>query len=185
MILFSGGVNGFISPNTGAMLVGISLSAAKSDRHHHQPGRIVHLIITYRQEFSTKLGPGAGIQRFGAAMSPDMSVLQKMSSDTKMLNVTSVQAATSKRSATNLTCPRMSPFPIPSTCPFRIMFMPSYPPMVRRAVLKLKKPSPGLTRRFMNRRHCSTILLRYLHYRQNGPSRNNGRILRRFVCPKE
>ena len=39
-----------------------------------------------------------------------------------MLNLTSVQAATMKRSATNLTCPRMSPFPIPSTCPFLIMF---------------------------------------------------------------
>ena len=52
-------------------------------------------------------------------------VLQKISRDTKILNVTSVQAATSKRSATNLTCPRMSPFPIPSTCPFRIMFMAS------------------------------------------------------------
>src|SRR5262249_6143012 len=43
----------------------------------------------------------------------------------KILNVTSVQATISKRSATNLTCPRMSPFPIPSTCPFRIMFMAS------------------------------------------------------------
>jgi hypothetical protein len=78
-------------------------------------------------------------------------VLQKITWDTKILNVTSVQAATFKRSATNLTCPRMSPFPIPSTCPFWIMFMTSYPPMVRRAVLKLKKPSPGLTGRFMNR----------------------------------
>jgi len=75
----------------------------------------------------------------------------KITRDTKILNVTSAQATTSKRSATNLTCPRMSPFPIPSTCPFRIMFMASYPPMVRRAVLKLKKPSPGLTQRFMNR----------------------------------
>jgi hypothetical protein len=36
-------------------------------------------------------------------------VLQKITWDTKILNVTSVQAATSKRSATNLTCPRMSP----------------------------------------------------------------------------
>ncbi len=47
--------------------------------------------------------------------------LQKICWDKKILNVTSIQAATLKRSATNLTCPRMSPFLIPSTCPFRIM----------------------------------------------------------------
>jgi len=87
--------------------------------------------------------PAVGIKHLGC--------VAKMCWDTKILNVTSVQATTLKRSATNLTCPRMSPFPIPSTCPFRIMFMISYPPMVRRAVLILKKPSPGLTRRFMNR----------------------------------
>ena len=89
-------------------------------------------------------------QNFGSPFN-DMVVLQKISWDTKMLNVISVQSATLKRSATNLTCPRMSPFPSPSTYPFRIMFMDSYQSMVRRAVLKLKKPSPGLTRRFMNR----------------------------------
>jgi hypothetical protein len=65
-----------------------------------------------------------------------------------MLNDTSAQVATLKRLTTNLTCPRMSYFPIPSTWPFRIIFVTSYPPMVRRAVLKLKKPSPGLTRRY-------------------------------------
>jgi len=31
-----------------------------------------------------------------------------------------------------------------------MMFIVSYPLIVRRAVLKLKKPSPGLTRRLMN-----------------------------------
>jgi len=40
-----------------------------------------------------------------------------------MLNVMSVQADTLKRSAMNLTCPRMSPFLIPSTWPFLMMFI--------------------------------------------------------------
>src|SRR5215813_10521405 len=34
---------------------------------------------------------------------------------------------------------------------FQVMFIVSYPLIVRRAVLKLKMPRPGLTRRFMNR----------------------------------
>jgi hypothetical protein len=36
----------------------------------------------------------------------------------------------------------------------------SYPLIVRRAVLKLENPSPGLTLRLMNRWSCSTRLLR-------------------------
>src|SRR5262245_424675 len=63
-------------------------------------------------------------QNLPSGMPADCCVA-KITWDTKILNVTSVQATTSKRSATNLTCPRMSPFPIPSTCPFRIMFMAS------------------------------------------------------------
>ena len=42
------------------------------------------------------------------------------------------------------------------------MFITSYPWIVRRAVRKLKNPSPGLTRRFRNRWSCSTMLFRYL-----------------------
>jgi hypothetical protein len=56
-----------------------------------------------------------------------------------------------KRFDTNLTCPWMSYLPIPSTCLFLMMVIVSYPLIVRRAVLKLKKPRLGLTRRFMNR----------------------------------
>jgi len=46
---------------------------------------------------------------------------------------------------TKLTCIRMSPLPTPSICPVVIMFIVFYPLIVRRAVLKLKKPSPGLS----------------------------------------
>jgi|SoiMethySBSTD1v2_1073268.scaffolds.fasta_scaffold1632971_1 hypothetical protein len=97
--------------------------------------------------FDLQFGDGL----MGRLTAVERVVLQKTSRDTKMLNDTSAQAATLKRLSTNRTCPRMSHFPIPSTWPFRIIFVTSYPPMVRRAVLKLKKSSPGLTRRFMNR----------------------------------
>jgi len=63
-------------------------------------------------------------------------VLQEMSRDIKGLTRTSPYTAMLKRLDTN------------PTCPFLMMFIASYPPMARRAVLKLKKPSPGLTRRF-------------------------------------
>ncbi len=68
---------------------------------------------------------GSSFTIISAHIAGDTVVLQKITWDTNILNVTSVQAATLKRSATNLTCPRMSPFPIPSICPFRIMFMAS------------------------------------------------------------
>jgi hypothetical protein len=50
-------------------------------------------------------------------------LLQSLGGDAKSPALTSRRAATLKRSATNLTCPRMSSFPIPSTWPFRIMFV--------------------------------------------------------------
>ena len=49
----------------------------------------------------------------------------------------------------------------PKTCPFLIMFIISYPRIVRRAVLKEPNPIPGLTNRLLPRWSCSTILLRY------------------------
>lgn len=55
-----------------------------------------------------------------------------------------------------------APFATPRICPFLIMFIASYPFIVRRAVLKEPNPIPGLTSRFMNRWSCSTMLLRYL-----------------------
>jgi len=76
-------------------------------------------------------------------------VLQKMGGDIKGLPRTPTYAAIMKRLDTNLTCPRMSPLPTPSICPFLMMFIVSYPLIVNRAVLKLKKPRPGLTRRFV------------------------------------
>src|SRR5215470_13036224 len=56
-----------------------------------------------------------------------------------------------------------SVFASPSICPFLIMFIASYSLIVRRAMLTLKKPSPGLTRLLTGQRSCSTRLLRYLH----------------------
>jgi len=92
-------------------------------------------------------------------------VLQKNGGYKKGLPRTPTYAAIMKRIDTNLTCPRMSPFPTPSICPFLMMFIVSYPLIARRAVLTLKKPSQALTRRFMNRWSCSMKLLRYLHRR--------------------
>jgi len=59
-------------------------------------------------------------------------------------------------------CAWMSLFSTPLICPFRIMFMASYPLKVRLAVLNEPNPIPGLTNRLMNRWSCSTMLLRYL-----------------------
>jgi len=83
------------------------------------------------------------------ARSENWVVLQKIGRDIKGLTRTPTYTAMLKRLDTNLTCPRMSPLPTPSICPFLMMFIVSYPLIVRRAVLKLKKPSPGLTRRFV------------------------------------
>lgn len=58
-----------------------------------------------------------------------------------------------------------APLGTPETCPFLIMFIISYPLMVRRAVLKDPNPIPGLTNRFIPRWSCSTMLLRYLLFR--------------------
>jgi hypothetical protein len=80
---------------------------------------------------------------------PGVVVLQKMGGDIKGLPRTPTYAAIMKRLDTNLTCLRMSPLPTPSICPFLMMFIISCPLIVRRAVLKLKKPRPGLTRRFV------------------------------------
>src|SRR6266511_1420142 len=99
-------------------------------------------------------------------------VLQKMGSDIKGLTRTPTYATIMNRFDTNLTCPRMSPLPTPSICPFLMMFIVSYPLIVRRAVLKLKKPSPGLTRRFMNRWSCSSILFSYHRYLHSFPTAN-------------
>jgi hypothetical protein len=67
----------------------------------------------------------------------------------------------------NTTCPMMSPFPTPCTCPFRIMFILSYPCNVFQAVSTEKKPIPGLTSRLMKRWSCSTMVLRYLTCRSS------------------
>src|SRR5262245_43526775 len=85
--------------------------------------------------------------------------------DIKGLTQTPTYAAIMKRFDTNLTCSWMAPLPTPSICPFLIMFIASYTLIVRRAVLKPENPSPGLTRRLMNRWSCSMMLLRYLHCR--------------------
>jgi len=47
----------------------------------------------------------------------------------------------------------------PKTCPFLIMFIISYPRIVRRAVLKEANPIPGLTNRLIPRWSCSNILI--------------------------
>ena len=65
-----------------------------------------------------------------------------MSRDIKGLTRTSAYTAMLKRLDTNLTCPRMSPLPTHSICPFLMIFIVSYQLIVRRAVLKLKKPRP-------------------------------------------
>jgi hypothetical protein len=64
-------------------------------------------------------------------------VLQKMSRDIKGPARTSTYAARLKRLDTNLTCPRMSPLPAPSIYPFLMMFIVSYPLIIRRAVLSI------------------------------------------------
>jgi hypothetical protein len=56
-----------------------------------------------------------------------------MSRDIKDLAWTPTYAAIMKRFDTNLTRPRMAPLPIPSICPFLMMFIASYPLIVRRA----------------------------------------------------
>jgi len=65
-----------------------------------------------------------------------------------------------------------APLGTPKICPFRIMFVISYPVMMRRAVLKDANPIPGLTNRFMARWSCSTMLLRYLICLNFTPSGN-------------
>jgi hypothetical protein len=69
---------------------------------------------------------------------------------------------TPNSSAINVACLKLSPLLTPCICPFLIRGTPSYPCNVRRAVLKEKKPIPGLTSRLMNRWSCSTRLFRYL-----------------------
>ena len=48
-----------------------------------------------------------------------------------------------------------SPFSASLICPFRTMFIASYPLIVGLAVLNEPNPRPGLTRRFMNLWSCS------------------------------
>jgi hypothetical protein len=72
-------------------------------------------------------------------------VLQKMGREIKGLTRTPTYAKILNRFDTNLTCPRMSPLLTPSICLFLIMFIVLYSLIVPRAVLKLKKPSPGLS----------------------------------------
>lgn len=59
-------------------------------------------------------------------------------------------------------CPTMVPFSTPCICLFRSIFILSYPCNVFHAVLKEKKPMPGLTSRLTNRWSCSIRVLRYL-----------------------
>src|SRR5215510_718545 len=68
-----------------------------------------------------------------------------MGREIKGLTRTPTYAKILNRFDTNLTYPRMSPLPTPSICPVVIMFIVFYPLIVRRAVLKLKKPSLGLS----------------------------------------
>ena len=72
-------------------------------------------------------------------------MLQKMGREIKGLTRTPTDAKILNRFDTNLTCPRMSPLLTPSICLFLIMFIVLYSLIVPRAVLKLKKPSPGLS----------------------------------------
>lgn len=58
-----------------------------------------------------------------------------------------------------------APLGTPKTCPFLIMFIISYPLIVRRAVLKEPKLIHDLTNRFSQGWSCSTILLRYFFCR--------------------
>ena len=61
---------------------------------------------------------------------------------------------------------RMFRPPVSRTCAFLFMAIASRPASVRRAIWKLPKPGPGLTRRFTRRWSCSTMLLRNLHCRR-------------------
>src|SRR5215813_2527926 len=61
-----------------------------------------------------------------------------------------------KRFDTNLTCPWMSPLPTLSICPFLMMFIVSYPLIVRRAGLKLTQSNP----RTLSQRHQQDCFLR-------------------------
>src|SRR5260221_341741 len=62
----------------------------------------------------------------------------------------------------NEICPRMFPFSPPCTCPFRSIFILSYPWSVCHAVSNEKKPIPGLTSRLRKRWSCSMRLFTYL-----------------------
>ncbi len=54
-----------------------------------------------------------------------------------------IYPATPNTLATHAICLTAAPLSTPCTCPFRIMFMISYPCSVRHAVSKEKQPIPG------------------------------------------
>jgi hypothetical protein len=70
-------------------------------------------------------------------------VLQEMCGDIKGLARTPTYAAIMKGFDTNLTCPWIAPLPTPTIFPFWIMFIASYPLIVRRAVLKVADSFPA------------------------------------------
>src|SRR5207248_8087541 len=58
------------------------------------------------------------------------------------------------------TCPTTSPFASHLTCPFRIMFMASYPAMVRNAPSSERNHRPAATRFLTKRWSCSSTLFK-------------------------
>ena len=78
-----------------------------------------------------------------------MVVLQKLIEDRKLLEKRVSYASTPKISAMKLTRSVTAPLATPLICPFVIMFISSYPLIVRRAVLNEPNPIPGLTNRFI------------------------------------